>query len=942
MRRLFIVLLALAAGGAACSPAGVFIDPTGKGCDLGDPCPTGWLCTNGRCESATLTDAGPPDAGQRRDGGLDAGIDAGIDGGLGDGGLDGGPDGGSVGCLIGGQAYASGQTNPANGCQGCEPASAASAWTNLANGSPCGLGEICSSGGCESACAIGGTIYPAGTLEPGSPCDSCQPSFATGSWFPVADGTACGGGKICAQHLCRAGCFIGGAFYDPAGSAPGVPCQSCQPSVSLSAWTDLADGTSCGATDGGMDGGAAGDGGGGTICLAGSCTTGCDIGNQLVASDAPNPTNGCLLCDQAQSFSNWSRAPDGQQCDAGQICSSGVCASDCDIFNNIVPVGTPNPTNGCQLCTPSLSSSNWSRAPDGQACAAGEICSSGFCASDCDIGGAIYSSGAVEATDPCHVCQPATSVSFWTNSPDGKACGSGEICTAGNCSPGCYISNAFYPPATPEPGVPCGVCQPSVTTLGWSDQPDGTSCGSGLICESGVCKSNCYIGGQYLSAGALDPTDACLVCQPTSSTSSGTSEPNGQSCGSGDVCSGGSCSAGCYIGGAFYAPNAADPQNPCLGCETASSTSSWQPVPNGQSCGAGLSCQAGRCGCTSGFLTCGGVTRDSCTDSLNCGACFNSCSPGASGCFGGLCTLPALMPHPRWGLSAVLGADQRIYAIGGSDAGDLSVISATVEAYDPRTNLWSVAPSMKKGRVEFSAAADSDGGLYAFTGYGVNPNTGAFIDLPSDEGYDFASGSWRFLAPPPNPVDGPATAVAGGQLFVMGGNSNGSNANSVQVYDLASGSWDAGAAFSVPASYMGGAATPNGTVYSLSGTNDYTTGLSYFQSLAPGAASWSPLTGIPSPRCRFSAIPNAQGTELFAIAGDNCATSGGVYQILNSVAVYSFGSGTWSVGATLPIAVEDYGGVLGADGRIYIMGGWASKATNFVQVYEPVNGQWLP
>jgi N-acetylneuraminic acid mutarotase len=67
-------------------------------------------------------------------------------------------------------------------------------------------------------------------------------------------------------------------------------------------------------------------------------------------------------------------------------------------------------------------------------------------------------------------------------------------------------------------------------------------------------------------------------------------------------------------------------------------------------------------------------------------------------------TLVAPMPTAREALAAVTGADGRIYAIGGSRTPfgfqDSNVPRAvrTVEIYDPRTNRWSAGPSLNVAR----------------------------------------------------------------------------------------------------------------------------------------------------------------------------------------------------------------------------------------------------
>jgi hypothetical protein len=69
-----------------------------------------------------------------------------------------------------------------------------------------------------------------------------------------------------------------------------------------------------------------------------------------------------------------------------------------------------------------------------------------------------------------------------------------------------------------------------------------------------------YIGSTYYAADAQNPTDACQLCQPTTSTSGGTNVANGTACGNGQVCASGTCGKQCDIGdGGIVAADTPDP-----------------------------------------------------------------------------------------------------------------------------------------------------------------------------------------------------------------------------------------------------------------------------------------------------------------------------------------------------------------------------------------------
>src|SRR5262249_14020684 len=137
-----------------------------------------------------------------------------------------------AGCFIAGAFAAAGALNPANACQRCQPATSTTAWTGVGDGTTCGSGRVCANVSCQGGCFIGGTLVAHGAANPAQRCESCQPAIATAAFTPLPDGATCGGGKVCDNDACLAGCFVGGAFAAPNAPNPANACQSCQPATS--------------------------------------------------------------------------------------------------------------------------------------------------------------------------------------------------------------------------------------------------------------------------------------------------------------------------------------------------------------------------------------------------------------------------------------------------------------------------------------------------------------------------------------------------------------------------------------------------------------------------------------------------------------------------------------------------------------------------------------
>ena len=89
---------------------------------------------------------------------------------------------------------------------------------------------------------------------PGAMADPCKMAGPLPQSKCVKDSQCCTGlvcqaagpSKNNATMQCLPGCRIGGAFQTPGQRNTGSNnCQSCQPSVSTTAWTNVAAGTSC-------------------------------------------------------------------------------------------------------------------------------------------------------------------------------------------------------------------------------------------------------------------------------------------------------------------------------------------------------------------------------------------------------------------------------------------------------------------------------------------------------------------------------------------------------------------------------------------------------------------------------------------------------------------------------------------------------------------------
>lgn len=163
------------------------------------------------------------------------------------------------------------------------------------------------------------------------------------------------------------------------------------------------------------------------------------------------------------------------------------------------------------------------------------------------------------------------------------------------------------------------------------------------------------------------------------------------------------------------------------------------------------------------------------------------------------------LPTARYGMSSTLGADGRIYMIGGY--GSSSAISSVVEAYNPATDIWDCSVGdtatgcntrnlkpTPSSRLYASAVTGADGRIYVFGGLGggvlatvesYDPTTGTWLCSVGDTG---CAPSSQTLAPMPTGRYGmPAVKGPDNNIYVFGGYEASARSDKVEAYTPSSG-----------------------------------------------------------------------------------------------------------------------------------------------------------
>jgi hypothetical protein len=132
-----------------------------------------------------------------------------------------------------------------------------------------------------------------------------------------------------------------------------------------------------------------------------------------------------------------------------------------------------------------------------------------------------------------------------------------------DCS-GCLIGSVCYPDQVTNPDNPCQICDPSASTSYWNNN-DGVGCDDNVFCNGvDLCS------GGSCSDHAGNPCGALLMCDEDD-----------------DTCV--TACSGCQIDSTCYNNGQTNPQNACQVCDTAISTTAWQPN-DGADCDDGLFC----------------------------------------------------------------------------------------------------------------------------------------------------------------------------------------------------------------------------------------------------------------------------------------------------------------------------------------------------------------
>jgi N-acetylneuraminic acid mutarotase len=197
---------------------------------------------------------------------------------------------------------------------------------------------------------------------------------------------------------------------------------------------------------------------------------------------------------------------------------------------------------------------------------------------------------------------------------------------------------------------------------------------------------------------------------------------------------------------------------------------------------------------------------------------------------------------------------------------------------------------------------------------------------------------------------GAGAATVNGIVYVIGGSQEYNTSdngvsyisiNSTEAYDPATDTWvEKGP---MPTARDGlGVAVFQGKIYCFGGRNvskDYSISTNINEVYDAETDSWETKTSMPTARSGLQA--SAVGGKIYLIGGWIETGSSSISEKSDQVEIYDPLTDTWATGSPIPMEVAGYASAV-LDGKIYVISGVASGSanTNLTQIYDPKTDEW--
>ena len=143
----------------------------------------------------------------------------------------------------------------------------------------------------------------------------------------------------------------------------------------------------------------------------------------------------------------------------------------------------------------------------------------------------------------------------------------------------------------------------------------------------------------------------------------------------------------------------------------------------------------------------------------------------------------APMPSPRASMACAVGTDGTIYALGGAGGNGTGTeqIFSVAEAYEPTAKTWTELPPLPQAVSGAAAALGADGRIYVIGGQTTYKSASA---VPTVQAYSPGTKTWTFVAPLPGPrTDLAAAEGPDGRIYAFGGDDGQGRLDTVVALD---------------------------------------------------------------------------------------------------------------------------------------------------------------
>jgi hypothetical protein len=328
--------------------------------------------------------------------------------------------------------------------------------------------------------------------------------------------------------------------------------------------------------------------------------------------------------------------------------------------------------------------------------------------------------------------------------------------------------------------------------------------------------------------------------------------------------------------------------------------------------------------------TCSDAILDGDETGIDCGgsclpcagvACSNGAQCASGNCVVGACELasgpPFWLPGPdllvaTQDLACATEANGGLIAIAGNNG---SGVIAITEVLAAGASAFAAGPSLQNARDHLAGATTSDGTVYAFGGNGA---TGVPSSLEA-----LIAGVWT---PRTGTTGGHADIGAAGgldgKLYVV-------DNDGIWIYTPGTDSWSSGPAPSTPRDLLAVARGPDGFIYAIGGRDNNNNVVAAVDAWDPSQAQWLRRADLHAPHETEGVVMAGDG-RIYAIAGNTPTGQ------TSSVEAYVADRDLWVDVAPATIARDGTCAALGADGRIYVVGGQVVNTIASVEIYGPV------